>query len=67
MDKDIGRVRIINPASGEIFEGNAIHKTEIYGQPVFVISLDNGEVLTLAENETQFWHMQRINEWVPRR
>jgi hypothetical protein len=71
MDKDIGRVRIINPASGDILEGKARHTTESSmssnGQAVFVISLDNGEVLTLRENETGLYHMQRINDWLGRR
>ena len=56
------RIKITNPLTQEVFEGSGSYTTESsqssYGLPVWEICLDNGERLTLSDEEAVLYDLK---------
>ena len=58
------RVRITNPLTQKVFKGSGSYTTEStqssYGLPVWDITLDNGERLTLSDEEAVLYDLEGL-------
>jgi hypothetical protein len=58
------RIKITNPLTQKVFEGRGEYTTESnqrsFGRRVWEISLDNGEQLTLSDDEAILYGLQEL-------